>query len=95
MRIDRSYRRNGTRRFLHTLAVSRAPGDAKGIAYKTERTAPKASLKTEFAAITDVDLAEQNDRHRFVHRTLPDAGVEPIPLRHFTVWAAKLKPMIQ
>ena len=95
MRIDYSYRRNGTLGFIHALSVSRAPGDAKGIAYTAERIAAKASLKTEFAAITDIDLKEQNDRNRFVDRTLRDAGVEPVPLSHFAVWVAKLKPMIQ
>jgi len=95
MRIDYSYRRNGTLGFIHTLSVSRAPGDVKGIAYTAERIAAKASLKTEFAAVTDIDLKEQNDRNRFVDRTLRDAGVEPVPLSHFAVWVAKLKPMIQ
>lgn len=95
MRIDYSYRRNGTLGFIHALSVSRAPGDAKGIAYTAERIAAKASLKTEFAAITDIDLKEQNDRNRFADRTLRDAGVEPVPLSHFAVWVAKLKPMIQ
>lgn len=95
MRIDYSYRRNGTRGFLHTLSVSRAPGDAKVLAYTAERIAAKASLKTEFAAITDIELTEQSDRNRFVDRTLRDAGVEPVPLDHFAVWVGKLKPMIQ
>jgi Protein of unknown function (DUF3037) len=95
MRIDYSYRRNGTRGFLHTLSVSRAPGDAKSLAYTAERIAARAELKTEFAAITDIELAGQNDRNRFVDRTLRDAGIEPVPLDHFAVWVGKLKPMIQ
>ncbi len=95
MRIDYSYRRNGTRGFLHTLSVSRSPGDAKVLAYTAERIAAKASLKTEFAAITDVALKGQNDRERFVDRTLRDAGIEPVPLDHFAVWVGKLKPSIQ
>jgi hypothetical protein len=95
MRIDYSYRRNGTRGFIQTLSVSRAPGDAKGIAYTVEAIAAKSSLKTEFAAITDIDLKGNNDRNRFVDRTLRDAGIEPVPLDHFAVWVAKLKPMMQ
>jgi hypothetical protein len=95
MRIDYSYRRNGTRGFLHTLSVSRAPGDAKVLAYTAEHIAAKAALKTEFAAITDIALTDQNDRDRFVDRTLRDAGIEPVPLDHFAVWVGKLKPMIQ
>jgi hypothetical protein len=95
MRIDYSYRRNGTRGFIQTLSVSRAPADAKGIAHTFEDIAAKSSLKTEFAAITDIDLKESNDRNRFVDRTLRDAGIEPVPLDHFAVWVAKLKPMVQ
>jgi len=95
MRIDYSYRRNGTRGFLHTLPVSRSPGDAKVLAYTAERIAARSSLKTEFAAITDIDLTEPNDRNRFVDRTLRDAGVEPVPLDHFAVWVGKLKPTMQ
>jgi hypothetical protein len=95
MRIDFGYRRNGTRGFLHTLSVSRSPGDAKVLAYTAEHIAAKASLKTEFTAVTDVDLLEQSDRHRFVSRTFRDAGIEPVPLSHFAVWVAKLKPLMQ
>jgi hypothetical protein len=95
MRIDYSYRRNGTRGFLHTLSISRAPGDSKVLAYTAERIAAKAGVKTEFAAITDLVLTDQNDRNRFVDRTLRDAGIEPVPLDHFAVWVGKLKPMIQ
>lgn len=94
MRIDYSYRRNGTRGFLHMLSISRSPGDAKGLAYTAERIAAKSALKTEFAAITDIDLHEQNDRNRFVDRILRDAGIEPVPLDHFAVWVGKLKPTI-
>src|SRR5271166_5034186 len=46
MRIDYSYRRNGTRGFIQTLSVSRAPADAKGIAYTFEDIAAKSSLQT-------------------------------------------------
>ena len=95
MRLDYSYRRNGTRGFVQTLSVTRAPADAKLFAYTAERITAKASLKTEFAAVTDVALNAGNDRHRFVRDTLRDAGIEPIPMEGFAVWVAKLKPMLQ
>ena len=95
MRIDYSYRRNGTRGFIHTLSVSRAPGECKGIAHTWEAIAAKSALKTEFTVVTDIDLKEQNDRNRFVDRTLREAGIEPVPLDHFAVWVGKLKPLIQ
>jgi hypothetical protein len=95
MRIDYGYRRNGTRGFVHTLSVSRAPGEVKNLAYTAERIAAKAPWKSEFAAVTDLELLEGNLRHRFVRDTLRDAGIEPVPLDHFAVWVAKQKPMIQ
>jgi hypothetical protein len=95
MRLDYSYRRNGTRGFVQTLSVTRAPADAKLFAYTAQRITAKASLKTEFAAVTDVALDPENDRHRFVRDTLRDVGIEPIPMEGFAVWVAKLKPMIQ
>jgi Protein of unknown function (DUF3037) len=95
MRLDYSYRRNGTRGFVQTLSVTRAPNDAKLLAYTAERITAKARLKTEFAAVTDVALNPGNDRHCFVRDTLRDVGIEPVPMDHFAVWVAKLKPMIQ
>jgi DUF3037 family protein len=95
MRIDYAYRHNGTRGFVHTLSLSRAPGEAKNLAYTAGRITAKAPWKSEFAAITDVELLEGNLRHRFVRDTLRDAGIEPVPLDHFAVWVAKLKALLQ
>ncbi len=95
MRLDYCYRRNGTRGFVQTLSVSRAPGDCKLYAYTAARIAVRAPFASEYAAVTDVALSEENERHCFVRDTLRDAGIEPVPLDHFAVWVAKLKPMIQ
>jgi hypothetical protein len=95
MKMDYSYRRNGTQGFVHTISVSRAPGAAKELAYTAGRIAAKAALKTEFTAITDVELNQGNERDRFVQSALRDAGVEPVPLNHFAVWVAKLKATMQ
>ncbi len=95
MRLDYSYRRNGTRGYVQTLSVSRAPNDSKLYAYTAEHIAAKARQKTEFAAVTDVALNAENERHRFVRDTLRDAGIEPVPMEGFAVWVAKLKPLLQ
>jgi Protein of unknown function (DUF3037) len=95
MRLDYSYRRNGTRGFVQTLSVSRAPADAKLLAYTAERIAEKAPLKTEFTAVTDVALDAGNERHRFVRDTLRDVGIEPVAMEGFAVWVARLEPMMQ
>jgi hypothetical protein len=95
MRLDYSYRRNGTRGFVHLLSVSRAPTDAKLLAYTAERIQAKAQFASEFAAVTDVPLTDGSDRHRFVRETLRDVGIEPVPVDGFAVWVAKLRPMLQ
>jgi hypothetical protein len=95
MRIDYSYRRNGTLGFVQTLSVTRAPADAKLLAYTAERIAAKSELGTEFAAVTDVPLLPKNERHQFVGDTLRSAGIEPVALEGFAVWVAKLKPLLR
>jgi Protein of unknown function (DUF3037) len=95
MRLDYSYRRNGTRGFVQTLSVTRAPADAKLLAYTAKHIQEKAAFTPEFAAVTDVPLEAGNDRHRFVRDTLREVGVEPVALEGFAVWVAKLRPMLQ
>jgi hypothetical protein len=94
MRIDYSYRRNGTRGFVQTISVTRSPADAKLLAYTAERITARSELGTEFAAVTDVPLLPKNERHQFVGDTLRSAGIEPVPLEGFAVWVAKLKPLL-
>ena len=95
IRIDYGYRHNGTRGFVHTLSVNRAPSTAQNFAYTAARIAATAAWKSEFAAVTDVELNDGDLRHRFVRDTLRDAGIEPVPLDHFAVWVANLKPLLQ
>jgi hypothetical protein len=94
MRIDYGYRRNGTRGFVQTLSVSRAPGDVKSLAYTVERIRSRVAA-SEFTAVTDVQLLAENERHQFVRETLRDAGVEAVPLEGLAVWTARMRPMIQ
>ena len=94
MRLDYSYRHNGTRGFVQTLSVSRAPMDCKLLAYTTDRIAANAPFRSEFMAITDVPLESGNERHAFVRETLRDAQIETVPMEGLAVWVAKLKPML-
>jgi len=95
MRIDYCYRRNGTRGYVQTLSVSRAPADCKLYAYTAHRIATLAPFASEFAAVTDVPLLPENERHGFVRDTLRDAGIEPVGMGEFATWVPKLKPTIQ
>jgi hypothetical protein len=94
MRMDYSYRRNGTRGFVQTLSVTRAPANVKELAYTVKRIAERAPYGTEFAAVTDIALMPDNDRHRFVREALRDAEVEAVPRDGFAVWVAKLRPLL-
>src|SRR6266568_167795 len=94
MRTDYCYRRNGTRGYVQTLSVSRAPTDCKLYAYTAARIANRAPFASAFAAVTDIPLLPENDRHRFVRDTLRDAGIEPVAMEGFAVWVAKLKPSL-
>jgi hypothetical protein len=94
MRLDFGYRRNGTRGFVQALSVTRAPADAKLLAYTVDRIRDKVK-SSEFTAVTDVALLAENERHRFVRDTLRDAGVEAVAMEGFAVWTAKMRPMIQ
>src|SRR5271166_2507691 len=91
MRIDYGYRRNGTRGFVHTLSVTRAPADAKLLAYTAKRIEDLGEFPWEFTAVTDVPLGD-SDRHRFVRDTLGEVNIEPVPREGFAVWVAKLRP---
>ena len=93
-RLDYSYHRNGTRGFVHTLSVTRAPQDAKSLSYNVRHIAEKARYHTEFAAVTDVALSRDNDRQRFVIDTLREVGIEPVPTEGLAVWVAKLQPSL-
>jgi hypothetical protein len=95
MRIDYAYRRNGTHGFVHTLPVRRAPELTRNLAYIADRISSKAPWKSEFAAVTDVALSDGIPLQRFVRDALREAGIEPVPLDHFAVWVAKLKPLMQ
>ncbi|HKT46608.1 MAG TPA: DUF3037 domain-containing protein [Candidatus Acidoferrales bacterium] len=95
MRVDYSYRHNGTRGYVQTLSVSRAPADCKLYAYTAQKIAARAPFASEFAAVTDVALEPGNDRHNFVRDTLRDAGIEPVPMEGFAVWVNKLRPLLQ
>src|SRR5260370_5895936 len=73
MRTDYCYRRNGTRGYVQTLSVSRAPTDCKLYAYTAARIANRAPFPSEFGADTDISLLPANGRQRFFRESFRDA----------------------
>lgn len=89
MRLDYSYQRNGTTGFVHCLSVSRTPRDCKEYAYTAKMIARQ--LQSEFAAVTDIELDKNVQRHGFVLDTLNEAGIVSVPRTAFATWAPRLK----
>lgn len=79
---------------MQALRVSRAPADAKLLAYTAMHIREKTE-SSEFTAVTDVHPLAENERHRFVRETLREAGVESVAMEGFAVWTARMRPIIQ
>ncbi len=95
LRLDFGYRRNGTRGFIHSLALTRDPAQAKVLAYTADAMRARIE-KTEFVAITEVEpRTEENDRHRFIAGLLKEKQIPLVPLSHLPVWAHQLRPLLQ
>ncbi len=93
MRLDFAYRRNGNRGFVHALALSRDPGQAKVLAFTAESIRAKLA-NAEFAAVTETPPQRANTTHQFVARLLGAQGIELVPLSELAGFANRLKPTI-
>jgi len=90
-RMDFAYARNGTRGFLHALALAQDPAQAKVLAYTVERIRARLA-GSEFAAITEVEPRPDNLRHQFVARLLAEQQVAVLPLARLEDFASQLRP---
>ena len=94
MRIDFAYRRNGTRGFVHSVALGRDPGQAKLLAFTAEAIG-KHIAKTEFIAVTERAPAPGNARDQFVNGILGEAKVRVVPLPELRKWAHDVAPLLR
>jgi Protein of unknown function (DUF3037) len=94
MRIDFSYRRNGTRGFVQAVALGRDPGQAKLLAFTAD--AIRAHLEhSEFLAVTEREPARGNVRDQFVSGVLAANGVRVLPLAGLRKWAHDVAPVLK
>jgi hypothetical protein len=94
MRIDFSYRRNGTRGFVHAVALARDPGQAKLLAFTAE--AIRGRLQhSEFLAVTEREPSRANVRDHFVSSVLEDNGIRVVPLAGLRKWAHDGAPVLR
>ena len=93
-RLDFSYRRNGTRGFVHALPLARDPAQAKVLAYTAEAIREKLA-DSEFYAVTELEpQPEENPRHRFVAGLLAEEKISLVPVSRLEELANRLKPTI-
>lgn len=94
MRLDYAYRYNGTRGYLHAVALGRDPSQAKVLAYTAECVRARAA-NSEFTAITEVEPAPDNPRHQFVARLFEEQRISIVPLNRVERFAEGLRPRLQ
>jgi hypothetical protein len=92
LRIDYTYRRNGTRGFVQALPLGRDPGQAKVLAFTADAIRSKLP-KTEFVAVSEVaPRPDGNARHQFVVGLLQQREIPVVPLTRLAEWARQLAP---
>ena len=94
MRIDFSYRRNGTRGYVHSVALGRDPAQAKLLAFTAAAIRERAP-HSEFLAVTERAPARGNVRDRFVSGILGESGVRVLPLGELRGWAHEVAPLLR
>ncbi len=94
MRIDFSYRRNGTRGFVHSVALGRDPAQAKLLAY-TAGAIRERVASTEFLAVTEREPARGNTRDQFVSGILAESDIRVVPLAELRKWAHDVAPALK
>ena len=94
MRIDFSYRRNGTRGFVHAVALGRDPGQAKLLAFTADAIRGRVE-HSEFLAVTEREPSPGNVRDRFVTGVLSENGIRVVPLSGLRKWAHDVAPVLK
>jgi hypothetical protein len=94
MRVDYSYRRNGTRGFVQVLSLGRDPGQAKVLAFTADAIRAKVP-HSEFLAVTETEPhPQENARHRFVTGLLAEREIPVLPLGRLAEWAYRMRPTL-
>ena len=94
LHLDYAYRYNGTRGYIHTIALGRDPAQAKVLAYTAECIRARAA-NSIFTAITEVEPSRENSRHQFIARLLEDQRISVVPLNRVEKFADELRPRLQ
>ena len=94
LRIDFAWHNNGTRGFVHTIALARDPRQAKEFAFTAERIRARVS-DCRFTAITETEPRRENQRHQFVAQVLAEQEIEIVPVPRLDDFTRRLRPLLQ
>ncbi len=94
LHIDFGYRANGTRGFLHSIALARDPRQAKEFAFTVERIRARVN-DCRFVAITETQPRPDNERHQFVAQVLAEQKIEIVPVLRLDDFTDRLRPLLQ
>jgi len=94
LRLDYGYHYDGTRGYVHAVSLGRDPAQAKVLAYTAECIRARAA-HSEFTAITEVEPAQENPRHRFVAKLFDEQRISIVALSRAERFAENLRPLLQ
>jgi hypothetical protein len=94
LRIDFAWRSNGTRGFVHTIALARDPRQAKEFAFTAERIRMRVA-DCRFAAVTETEPIPGNERHQFVAQVFAEQKIEIVPVQRLDDFTNRLRPLLQ
>jgi hypothetical protein len=94
LRIDYTYRRNGTTGFVQALPLGREPGQAKVLAFTADAIRTKLP-HSEFIAVTETAPRPENPRHQFIAGLLEQREIPVVPITSLAEWARTLAPALR
>jgi hypothetical protein len=94
LKLDYGYRFNGTRGFLHAIALDRDISQSKVLAYTAESIRARMP-NSIFTAVTNAEASPENSRHRFIVETLRAQDISILPLGQIDQFAEELRPRLQ
>jgi len=92
--FDFGYRTNGTRGFLHALALARDVDTAKVFAYTAERVRARLAddkLRAEFTAVVEAEAAPGNETAQLSARILAEQQIGLVPVAQLNDFATRLR----
>jgi hypothetical protein len=89
-RVDYSWRRNGTRGYVHALPIQRDLAQAKVLAFTADSVRRKMA-SAEFAAVTEIAPQPGNEKHAFLAGLFEEHRIDIIPVAGLDKYARDLR----